>query len=895
MHPRSQIPLRYPPTLPLAAVGWLLSILLAFGLEMYSASWYFGQPIGAGAVVLLVVLLAYGLPGGISATVCVYGALALLGEATWLQSLPMLAYIAVSGLFLRKHPAHLMIITLMFWLFIGLPASYYLYGVETGYYDAFGCLYGLNKTLAVFLSALAADILVSYAPFLRRFSRGRERSGYAFNRIMLHLVLAATTIPFFIYILVSGYQEKQTAWNRAVESLEAQTAAANRALLAWQGENYHSLKRMSTIHLRKLHNDMQDAAGGSPSVRLVLTGADGRALNAVGMHPSLPGERYDWKAGGLVQDRGPAKLWLPDGRESYASESWRYSYLVRETASAGGATAVFLLPFAPFMEEAVQAFISYIHLLLMSIFVAMTLVMLLNRLFFRSLARLAETTIGIPDKISREIALVWPRSGISEIRLLTENFQAAADNMASILRQTQQANLQLSRQKDQLAQSERRLAQLAYLDHLTGLPNRLSMKERLGRELDAAEEAGWQISLSVLFIDLDRFKQINDTLGHIAGDELLCQVADRLRELESDTVFIARISGDEFVVVLRQADAEESVRASRQLIDQLASPFALHGQSLYITPSIGIASAPLHGRDIDTLMKNADSAMYAAKENGGKGYAVYSAQYNNRLSRKMWLENSLHQALLRHEFHLEYQIKIESASGRMTGMEALVRWKHPKRGLISPAEFIPSAEETGLIIPLGRWILRTACRQNVLWRQAGNPAGRMAVNLSARQFHDPRLVDTICEILDETGMEACDLELEITEGYLHRDEANSAYVLRRLRELGVFISIDDFGTGYSSLSQLKKYPIQAIKIDQSFIQGMDRDRSSDSIVQAIIQLAHSMSMKVVAEGVETAEEERLLRLYGCDELQGYRFGKPMDAAVLEPLLANMHAKEGERQ
>lgn len=892
MHQRLLLRLRYPLKMSTAAGGWLMLILLSFGLEHYSVSWFYGQSIGAGIVVLLVYLLLYGLPRGLSAAVCVYGALTMFGDLTWLQSLPMIAYIAAAGIWLRKFPGKLVVFTFFYWAAAGLPATLYIYWMETGYRDSLGYLSGLNKTLIVLLLALAADMLVAYAPFLRRLAPARESGGYAFNRIVLHLVLATAAVPFFIYILINGYQEKQASWNLAVSTLETQATAANRTLTAWQEEHYLSLKLLGTIHLRQLQNEMHAVAGNLPSAKLALVDAEGRTVNAVGIDAAYLGERYDWRIGGLVHDKGSVKLWFPDNRYPYGSEPWRFAYVVKEADAADGSTAVFLVPFAPFMEEAVHAFISYIHLLLLSIAVAMALVMAVNRFFFRSLSRLAEATIGIPDKISQETALYWPRSDINEIRLLTENFQAAADNLAAIFRQTQHANYQLSMQKEQLAQSEQRLTQLAYFDHLTGLPNRLSMKERLARELESAAASGWRHSLTVLFIDLDRFKQINDTLGHFAGDELLCLVAERLREEQSESTFIARISGDEFVVMLSRADTDRAVQASRRLIDKLAKPFVLQGQSLYITPSVGIASAPQHGRDTDTIMKHADSAMYAAKESGGKGYAVYSARYNNELSRKMWLENSLHQAIVNQQFELHYQMKTDSGSGRITGMEALVRWNHPNRGNIAPSEFIPAAEETGLIIPLGRWILRAACLQNVLWQRAGYPALRMAVNLSVRQFHDPRLVDTICEILADTGMDPRYLELEITEGYLHRDEAGAADVLHKLRALGVFISIDDFGTGYSSLSQLKKYPIQAIKIDQSFIRGMDKDRSSDSIVQAIIQLAHGMRMKVVAEGVETAAEERLLRLYGCDELQGYRYGKPMSASAFESSLADTYVKEG---
>ncbi|MFC5467262.1 EAL domain-containing protein [Cohnella suwonensis] len=886
MRPRSILPLWRPRLLMIG--GYLLLVLLSFVSEYNAVPWFYGYQIGFGSVFLLVVLLIYGLAWGLPAAVCIYGSLALLGETTWIQTLPQLAFIAVTGLLLRKFPDKLILIACFYWLLAGLPLDYLLYVHETDYQDGLGYLFGLNGALNSLISALAADMILSYSPIRRWLAPGRARSGYAFNRIVLHLTLVATTVPFFIFILINGYQAKDAVMDRARNNLDTQASIVNRDLTAWTETNYRSLRLMGALQLRKLQNDMRINAESMPPTKLVLLDSEGRAVSVVGTDAPLIGETFDWRIGGKVQVRNSTdSLWLPEARYPYSSEMWRYAYLVRESSVGNGNRAVFLMPFSPYMEEPVKSFISYIRLLLLFVAVTMMLTLLLNRLFFRSLTRLAEATTGIPDKVSLDGSLDWPTSDISEIRMLTENFRSVADNLAAIFRQTKSANNQLNLQKEQLALSEKRLFQLAYYDHLTGLPNRLSMKERLTKELEAAASSGWSACLSVLFIDLDRFKHVNDTLGHIVGDDLLCLVSERLSREQSDHTFIARISGDEFVILLNHADPDDAVRTSARIIEQFGSPFLLHGHSLYVTPSIGMATSPHHGRDIDTLMKNADSAMYAAKENGGKGFIVYSEALNGRISKSMWLENNLHQALIDNKFELYYQMKIDSVTGVIAGMEALVRWRHPERGFIPPSEFIPVAEETGLIIPLGDWILRTACEQNVKWHKAGHSPLRIAVNLSARQFHNPRLVETICDILAETGMPSRYLELEITEGYLLKNEDYVVGVLQHLRELGVYISIDDFGTGYSSLSQLKRFPVQAVKIDKSFIQGMDSDSSNDSIVKAVIQLAHSMNLKVVAEGVETTAEEGLLRRYGCDEFQGYLFGRPMPAAAFEACLAGM--------
>ncbi|MBW5446141.1 EAL domain-containing protein [Cohnella sp. CFH 77786] len=865
--------------------GYLLLVLLAFVSEYNAIPWFYGYHVGFGPMFLLIILLLYGMAWSLPAAICVYGALALIGADTWLHIWLPIAFIGVSGILLKRIPDKLIPFAILYWMLAGMPLSILLYAQETGYRDSLGLLFSLNESLTAILSAIAADMALSYIPVLRWLANDRKRSGFALSRIVLHLTLVATAVPFYFFIHISGYQNMQSVIDQARNDLEARIAVVDRNLSAWSESDYRSLRLNGILHRSELANDLRSQSDSKPPASLVMLDSYGRTVTVVGLDPSLVGKYYDWRVGGNVIARYDSiYLWVPAVSYRYPTEKWRYSYLVREAVVGSGKKAVFLLPYSPYLEQPVQSYASYIRLLLVFIAVTTMLTLLLNRLFLRSLTRLTEATTDIPDRIEQDGTLTWPQSGISEIRLLTDNFRSVADHLARNFREVLSTNKQLNKQKEQLAISESRLQQLAYYDHLTGLPNRLSMKERLTKELEAAASSGWKTCLTVLFVDLDRFKQVNDTLGHLVGDELLCLVAERLSSELSEDSFLARISGDEFVILLRHADPEEATRTCERILEQFRSPFVLYGNTLYMTPSVGMATAPSQGTDIDTLMKNADSAMYAVKENGGKGFAAFSEALNERISQSMWLENNLHQALINQEFELHYQVKVKSASGDISGMEALVRWHHPERGLILPVEFIPVAEETGLIVPLGDWILRTACEQSVRWQKAGYPPYRVAVNLSSRQFHNPRLIETIKDILADTGMPASCLELEITESYLLSDEIRVVVVLQQLRELDVVISIDDFGTGYSSLSQLKRFPVQAIKIDKSFIQGIDSDRSNEKIVKAVIQLAHSMNLKVVAEGVETAAEKDLLRRYGCDELQGYLIGKPLPAASFEKLL-----------
>jgi diguanylate cyclase (GGDEF)-like protein len=428
-----------------------------------------------------------------------------------------------------------------------------------------------------------------------------------------------------------------------------------------------------------------------------------------------------------------------------------------------------------------------------------------------------------------------------------------------------------------------RVEYLAYHDGLTALPNRSFFNKLLSQAMSQARR--YQRSLAVAFIDLDRFKQINDTLGHEAGDELLKEVAARLRAClrESDTV--ARLGGDEFVVLLTELNEEHyAASVAEKIIASIAEPFMLLGQEFRVTASIGISTYPTDGEDEKTLTKNADIAMYQAKEEGKNNYQFYSEKMNANTLERLTLESSLRHALERNEFELYYQAKRDTASGRITGMEALLRWRHPDLGLVGPMQFIPVAEDTGLIVPIGKWVIQTACQQNVAWQKLGLPRLNVAVNLTARQFSDERLLEDLASILRTTGMEPRLLEIEIHEGLLIQDIERTLRTVTAIKALGVKIAIDDFGTGYSSLSTLQQFPLDTIKIDRSFIRDLATGGANSNLTNAIIAMGKSLSLTVVAQGVETKEQADLLRAHACDEFQGFYFNKPVSADQFTALL-----------
>lgn len=430
--------------------------------------------------------------------------------------------------------------------------------------------------------------------------------------------------------------------------------------------------------------------------------------------------------------------------------------------------------------------------------------------------------------------------------------------------------------------AERRIEHLAHHDFLTDLPNRSLLRDRLDVALAQARRHGQLVG--ALFIDLDRLKVVNDTLGHAAGDEMLREAATRLARCMREGDTVARLGGDEFMVVLPNlADARGAAAAARKILDSLARPTELKGQEVFISASIGVSIFPTDAADAEALIRNADAAMYSAKRHGGDNYQFYTSDLNVQVQERLAIEQGLRVAEQRDELRLLYQPKIDLASGKIVGVEALLRWQHSSLGSISPERFVPIAEETGLILPIGEWVLRSACRQIRAWRDVGIELP-VAVNLSACQFRQRNLAATIQRILSETGVPPQCLEIEITESDVMENAESAIATLDELKARGISISVDDFGTGYSSLSYLKRFPLDVLKIDRSFVRDIVVDSDDAAIVEAIIALARSLDIKVVAEGVETPDQMAFLNRSGCNFAQGYLFSPPVEPERISALI-----------
>ena len=528
----------------------------------------------------------------------------------------------------------------------------------------------------------------------------------------------------------------------------------------------------------------------------------------------------------------------------------------------------------PFLDDLAKQLLFSMIVLVASIALVYVIARRLQRMITTPISHLIETMREV--SISKNYALRATRESADETGLLVDGFN-------EMLAEIEDRN-------ETLRQRGLHLQQLAHYDSLTSLPNRMLFYDRLGQTIRQANRT--KQAIAVFFIDLDHFKDINDSLGHRVGDLMLQQVAQRLTTTVRACDTVARLGGDEFTICIQNASTESSELVAQHLLAQFASPFDLEGKEVYISASIGITHYPFDGITVDELLVNADVAMYVAKSRGKNCYQSFALEMNQLADGRLEMQHDLRHALERDELSRYYQPKIDLASGAIIGMEALVRWHHPQQGLILPGKFIPLAEETGLIVPLGEWVIRTACSQAMAWQQAGYAPLRVAVNMSSCQFKRPGIFNTVAAILVETGLSPEYLEIELTESVLLQGSESSIETLNQFRRLGITISIDDFGTGYSSLSYLNSLPIDSLKIDKSFIWNLASSSGDAAIITAIIAMASSLGLNVIAEGVETQDQLTFLKEKGCLEAQGYFFSHPLPAAEIvkqfvkkEPLVA----------
>ncbi|TYQ15587.1 UNVERIFIED_CONTAM: diguanylate cyclase (GGDEF)-like protein [Acetivibrio alkalicellulosi] len=807
-----------------------------------------GISLSLATISLLVIICLYRIRETILAAFVIYGCAVLMSAINLQMGVIYILAVAFISYRMKNNPNGLIQNTLLFWLLIGGPLMAITFTIANGEMAQISIFIILKEIITALISSLFVDILFTYGPLKQM---GGSKKGFRFNCIMIHTTLVAITIPYLIYMSFNGYKNTLGIIDLADGTFVSQMQAIESHLKNHTNTDLFALKHHGVVQVSRLNQILGEISADS-GTEIVITNLYDMVIGS-NLEP-LRGENFVWYRGGSVAaEFSNIFYWVPNGEFKSQLEKWSYAYVIREKVFYDmQLKVVIMMPFESFLSNLLSLYISQLWVYLFFCSGMIFLSILFEHIFFKPLAKLADTTTGIPARLAGQNQIEWNKSSIVEIDTLACNFKTVADNLKSMFHRTHR---------------------LAYYDLLTGLPNRLSMQDALNSLFQCSSKDSF---FALLFFDLDRFKQVNDSLGHAVGDRLLKEISARLATIESDTIRVFRISGDEFVVIGEQMDQEWAECIAQHILGLIRKPVYIDQHELHITSSIGIALYPKDGDNAETLMRFADASMYIAKEEGRNTYSFYTESFQTRLNEQLWLENQLRKVLDTKQLTIYYQAIVDGVTSEIQGIEALIRWNHPQKGFISPSQFIPVAEQSGLIIPVGKWVLREACLQNKKWQDAGFPKIRVAVNLSARQFYNERIIEEIRMILDETGLEPRYLELEITEGFMIKDVDYVNKVLRQLKDMGVTISIDDFGTGYSSLKQLKHFPISVVKIDKSFVRSVGTNRNNSSIVKAIIALAHGMNLKVVAEGIEIESERSFLKRYHCDEMQGHYFYQPMN-------------------
>ncbi|MCI3919095.1 EAL domain-containing protein [Paenibacillus sp. TRM 82003] len=683
------------------------------------------------------------------------------------------------------------------------------------------------------VNALLAELYANYAGVLfRRFRKANP--SVSISKLLYHLV-AASVIAMVVLPLVQDGQGTEQRLEEEREWLFTDVSSDfERAISSWTSAELQDFRLRNVLQVERME---------------------------IALHGDPDGMLYDSQ---VSDDRG---LLLSSGRD-VLDESGPNSF----RTEAEGYTLSLRFSTEPYYDALLSSF--RVRLVNAAYFAValLAVALLIHRVFLKSIRELIIATTNIPEKLAANKPLTWPSTNLLEIQDITDNMRHVSGRLGVMLAKSRE---------------------LAYFDELTGLPNRRHFVEHLTSILPRAVKGGERVG--VLFLDLDRFKQINDTLGHSVGDRLLQVVGTRLKTCaEEFQGFVARLGGDEFVVVAALPSEDGMKELSDTILQAFDSPVNVGGHALHVAGSIGISVAPDDGLDVGTIVKRADAAMYASKEEGGNRYRFFGSEgarrQEKRYAEQLFLEGELRKAMDRNELELYYQPVYHSQSGALVSAEALLRWQHRERGWIPPSAFLPVAENVGFMPSLGEWTLLTACRQAKIWQDAGLQPVRVAVNLSPTQFDRTDFAEVLEGILRRTGLPPQLLDLEITEQAVtkHTDRVHAA--LERVKGSGVRVWIDDFGTGYSSLSVLNQLPVTGLKIDQSFVRVLDETEESQSIIRMIIQLALSRKWGVIAEGVETEAQSRWLTTLGCTEHQGYLRGRPMDAESFEALLRNLRDK-----
>lgn len=766
----------------------------------------------------------------------------------------------------------------LFWVLIGAPLSLFLFKTDMSdsitYIEIIQiCQYVFNALINVFL----ADFILNYVPFDNFRSAKIYRTSYMinFNRALFHLSVFITILPFVMSITINNYNNYQTQSNAVLNTSQEISEKIKNEIWRWNYEDRKKLNQFSLLHKGYI-NEFINKTSQKGKYEIVITDENKKIIYS--SDPSLKTQSvFDWKDKQNIHDMNSnLHTAFPTANHDMPPMiRWGQGfYLYEEYVKEFSIYIHVKFLMGTYHESVLVSYGYQLQFFILCILIAILFSAIVNQFLIKTISKLATMTTGLPNKLKQTDEIKWPTSNVQEIKSLINNFKYMSDNLKQMFQETYTMNDKLESQAKMLRMSQNDLHKLAYYDVLTELPNRLYFQYYLSELINELKDNN-DYKVAVMFVDMDKFKQINDTLGHDQGDKLLQIIAKKLDAFQNENITIFRLGGDEFVIVMKCKEVKEAEVLALKILSIATQPVKLLGSLIYIGFSIGISVFPDDDDNQDSLLKNADIAMYSAKEKGGNCIEFFNLRKKNEISERVVIENALRDALDQRQFEVYYQPKMSTRTGHISSMEALVRWKHPTLGNISPEKFITIAEETGLIVDIDLWVMIESCRQLKKWQQSGLARIPVAVNVSAQDFYRHDLLDIVQTVLQKTGLQPCYLKIEVTESIFIKNIEDVIDTIKKLNKIGVKVSIDDFGKGYSSLNQLLRLPVQEVKLDDVFIKNLDKEREKAEIVRCIIELAHSLKLNVVAEGVETKEELSYLKQVRCDEIQGFLFSRPL--------------------
>lgn len=825
-------------------------VLIASHFEL---SLLYGITFTFASIFMFLILRIFGLSTAIVTGLIAIFFTTIFSNNPYYTSVMLIEIIFVGAFFLRGRKAKMFFVDFFFWLLIG---TVLLFFISRESLSGSALFFQICKDIANgLLNVLVADMLLAYFPFYKFVKNNRiNKNNVSVHQFLSQITILTILVPFFISVITNSLNTFEVIKEELVKVGEMRVNRIENELLNLENRDGDiDVKEIEDIIWRNRNEEsniiVQDYADNViASTSLMNFDLQKYEIREVtpGLYEALPS---------ATDDVQPITRWV-DAFYFYTRDTDSFRIIVQ-------------FPISQYQQQIFSISLDQLKYLLILAFSAILFVMAVSRLLTNNLRQLTTITTGLPQKLRSLEHIEWPQGTISEIRILSKNLKKMADKLKEQFQESIEMNRILREQTARLKESEDKLHKLAFYDSLTYLPNRYFFQNYV-RELI---RNNLKKSIAIIFIDLNQFKQINDTLGHEAGDTLLKATGNKLKKLQSENRQVFRLGGDEFVVVHSVENKVEVNETLDMIVNEFSTYFTIDCQAHYITASVGVSMYPEDGENLDTLVKYADIAMYISKEKGGNTVQFFDESMKNKFQERLTIENALRSAVDKKGFEQFYQPK--TLAGKITSIEALLRWNDPVLGPVSPGVFIEVAEEIGLISQIDEWSLIQACRQNKQWQLDNLMHVPISVNLSAKHFQQDYLVSMVKKALETSGLESKYLKLEITESVFISDQQHVANTIKKLKDLGVQISIDDFGKGYSSLYQLLKLPIDEIKIDRQFIRNIDKNDKKALLVKSIFDIAHGLQLNVVAEGVETWDECDILVNMGCDEIQGYLFSRPI--------------------